>query len=68
MATTKEVYGENKKEIKRQLKMLETALIQHSDEFKTKSTNWGFVGDLAYIKKELSELNVFLKSNKEIKK
>ncbi|MBI3501318.1 MAG: hypothetical protein HY063_05935 [Bacteroidetes bacterium] len=60
-STAQEVYEKRAKEIKRLLKCLNEKMKGHGEKFKKNSLNWGYVGDLAHVGKQLGELVSFLK-------
>ena len=52
-------YKENLKEIEKNITLLRVKLKRHKCGFRENETNWGYVGDLSYINKELEEINKF---------
>lgn len=60
----KEKYKKNQTDIDKQIVILKETLKAHADKFKKDDSNFGFVGDLGYIKSILIELNGFMKITK----
>ena len=61
MATTIERYSYHSEEIEKNLNQLKKKLKKHQSDFKKEQTNWGFIGDLAYVNEKLVEINAFLR-------
>jgi hypothetical protein len=61
MATIIEQYSYHSEEIEKNLKLLQKKLKKHKSGFKENPKNWGYVGDLTYIKEKLVEINAFLR-------
>jgi hypothetical protein len=54
--TAKEAYKKNQTEIKKSISAINKYLIKHSKKFEKQPNNWGFVGDLTYIKETLKNI------------
>ena len=55
-------YKENREEIERFLLILKEKLEKHNSNFQENPKNWGYVGDLSYIKEKLEEITNFINS------
>ena len=59
-STAREAYAIRDKEVKMLLRELTAKLKKHRNNFKSNNRNWGYVGDLVRIGRELQELVTFL--------
>jgi len=57
--TTDEIYKTKLKEIESIIESLKNNFKKHSDRQAADPKNWGFVGDLGYLKNELLNLNKY---------
>jgi hypothetical protein len=46
--------------IQKELLILKGKLEKHKDAFGQNGKNWGYVGDLVHVHKELKDINLFL--------
>ncbi len=53
-------YNENREEIEKLLLILKEKLEEHNSKFQENTKNWGYVGDLSYIKEKLEEVSRFI--------
>lgn len=53
-------YNELKTKIENDLTTLSQKLEKHQNSFEKNKTNWGYVGDLKYISKKISEITRFI--------
>ena len=58
--TLKETYSKRHANIKYALKVLKSKIKHHRSDFKKNPNNWGYVGDLSFIEKNLKEITEFL--------
>ena len=61
--TLNEAYSKRYESIRETLKVLKSKIKRHRNDFKGNPNNWGYVGDLSLIEKDLKELNKFLGIN-----
>ena len=54
-------YNENREEVEKLLLILEEKLKKHHSDFQENPKNWGYVGDLGYVKEILKEVTTFIK-------
>ena len=53
-------YYELKTKIEKDLTILNQKLEKHQNSFEKNKSNWGYVGDLEYISKKISEITRFI--------
>lgn len=53
-------YYELKTNIEKDLTILTQKLEKHQNSFEKNKSNWGYVGDLEYIRKKISEITSFI--------
>ena len=53
-------YYELKTKIEKDLTILNQKLEKHQNSFEMNKSNWGYVGDLEYINKKISEITSFI--------
>jgi hypothetical protein len=53
-------YYELKTKIEKDLTILNQKLEKHQNSFEMNKSNWGYVGDLEYISKKISEITSFI--------
>lgn len=61
MPSAKDTYKVRQKEIATHIKLLQAKLKKHEQAFKKNTTNWGYAGDLGWVKEKLAEVNGFIK-------
>ncbi len=55
-------YKENREEIEKYLLILKEKLENHQSGFQKEPNNWGYIGDLSYVRERLEEICDFINS------